>query len=488
MRTAQRGRPLTNLANKIKCGNSLIDDKNVVENAFVWEEEFKEVFENGGFDVVIGNPPYGAKLNSEETKVITNMFEDTLSGELETYIAFYYILNKLLKENGLFGYITPDTWLTIQKAKNLRNNFYKNYTLIELFDRYKPFIDAKDTRCHTLVACKKQSINYNFSVKVVNHKGEILKNYILNNSKLENIESWNLYISPIEYNIFDKMNKFNNLEDLVNIKYGLRTGDNNKYLSNENTNNTNLKIARGSNIERYYFNWQPEYLLMIDGLPNSYFGNKELEEKIIIQYVRTNSTDIKSKWLEGCLIEENNYVPLNSTSFLYKKENININLKYVLAIFSSYILNYYYKAHYTDVNVKPLYLSKLPIPKISLSEQETMIEKVDLMIILNKNLRKTKQNFYDELKLEKLTTKLQKFEELEFDDFIKEYTKSKKIKFADKLEERNFKNDWKALFENDKKEVLEIQNQINQTDKEIDQMVYKLFDLTENVIKIVEAI
>ena len=110
------------------------------------------------------------------------------------------------------------------------------------------------------------------------------------------------------------------------------------------------------------------------------------------------------------------------------------------------------------------------------------------MLELNKKLQELKQNFHNELNLEKLTNKLQKFEELEFDDFIKEYTKSKKIKFADKLEERNFKNDWKALFENDKKEVLEIQNQINITDKEIDQMVYKLYDLTEDEIKIVEGI
>jgi len=48
---------------------------------------------------------------------------------------------------------------------------------------------------------------------------------------------------------------------------------------------------------------------------------------------------------------------------------------------------------------------------------------------------------------------------------VKEYTKAKKIKFADKLEERNFKNDWIALFENDKKELLELQEQINQTIK-----------------------
>ncbi|MGE4517490.1 MAG: hypothetical protein AB7D96_11600 [Arcobacteraceae bacterium] len=113
-------------------------------------------------------------------------------------------------------------------------------------------------------------------------------------------------------------------------------------------------------------------------------------------------------------------------------------------------------------------------------KNETDSKKSDLMFELNKKLQETKQNFYDELKLEKLTTKLQKFEELEFDDFIKEYTKSRKIKFADKLEERNFKND--------KKEVLEIQNQINKTDKEIDDMVYKLYDLTEGEIKIVDGV
>ena len=132
-------------------------------------------------------------------------------------------------------------------------------------------------------------------------------------------------------------------------------------------------------------------------------------------------------------------------------------------------------------------LRQFPFKEISLEEQEPFIQKADLMLELNKKLQETKQNFYGELKLEKLTTKLQKFEGLEFDDFIKECTKSKKIKFADKLEERNFKNDWKALFENDKKEVQEIQNQINITDKEIDQMVYKLYDLTQDEIKIVEG-
>ena len=64
LRTVESGRKLNKLADKIKVGNSLIDDKAVAEDAFVWEEEFSEVFAQGGFDVVIGNPPYVVYIKS----------------------------------------------------------------------------------------------------------------------------------------------------------------------------------------------------------------------------------------------------------------------------------------------------------------------------------------------------------------------------------------------------------------------------------------
>ncbi|MDQ7068001.1 MAG: hypothetical protein Q9M40_08520 [Sulfurimonas sp.] len=65
---------------------------------------------------------------------------------------------------------------------------------------------------------------------------------------------------------------------------------------------------------------------------------------------------------------------------------------------------------------------------------------------LTKQYQEIKQNFINELDLEKVPKKLQNFEELDFDEFVKEYKKAKKLKFADKLEERNFKNEWRSLF------------------------------------------
>jgi ribosomal protein S8 len=118
--------------------------------------------------------------------------------------------------------------------------------------------------------------------------------------------------------------------------------------------------------------------------------------------------------------------------------------------------------------------------------QQPFIQKADKMLSLNKNLQETKQNFTNELKLEKLTKKLQNFEELTFEEFIAEYTKSLKLKFTDKLQERNFKQEWQAIFENDKAITCKLKTEINKTDKEIDKMVYELYGLSDEEIEIVE--
>jgi type II restriction/modification system DNA methylase subunit YeeA len=141
----------------------------------------------------------------------------------------------------------------------------------------------------------------------------------------------------------------------------------------------------------------------------------------------------------------------------------------------------------TFAQVKIIYIDELPIKEISLEQQEPFIEKADKMLGLNKELQNTKQNFLDELKLEKLSKKLENFEELSFEEFVREYTKAKKIKFAEKLEERNFKQLWQSLFEHDKTLTCKLKNEIEKTDKEIDALVYKLYGLSDEEIKIVEG-
>ena len=90
LRTAKRGRPLTKLANKIKVGNSLIDDKTIVPNAFEWHKEFPEVFAQGGFDVVIGNPPYvfaRENMNQKDKDYFIAHYQSA-NYQINTYLLF----------------------------------------------------------------------------------------------------------------------------------------------------------------------------------------------------------------------------------------------------------------------------------------------------------------------------------------------------------------------------------------------------------------
>ncbi len=111
LRTAQKGRKLTELNNNIKCGNSLIDDPRIAGNkAFNWEKEFPDVFKNGGFDVMIGNPPYGASFSIQEQQFYHDTY-DMITTNVESYIIFIEKSLSLISNDSYLGFITPDTFL-----------------------------------------------------------------------------------------------------------------------------------------------------------------------------------------------------------------------------------------------------------------------------------------------------------------------------------------------------------------------------------------
>ncbi|MGB5981425.1 MAG: N-6 DNA methylase [Nonlabens sp.] len=144
LRTAQPRRKLNDLSSNIKCGNSLIDSKAVAgDKAFKWETEFPQVIKNGGFDVVIGNPPYGAKLDRKQVNYYRKTFK-TVIGHAEVYYLFTeQALSKLTKPLGKVGYIIPNAWLSNKYASELRKLILsKDVNLLINFNRKVIFQDA----------------------------------------------------------------------------------------------------------------------------------------------------------------------------------------------------------------------------------------------------------------------------------------------------------------------------------------------------------
>jgi type I restriction-modification system DNA methylase subunit len=134
LRTAQKGRKLDTLSNNIKCGNSLIDDPEVAgDKAFNWQREFPAIFAKGGFDVVIGNPPYvRAELLSDFREYFENKYTVyNPAGDLFSY--FYEKSFQLIKPKGLFGFIS-NTFDKTTAGISIREFLQSEITILKYID------------------------------------------------------------------------------------------------------------------------------------------------------------------------------------------------------------------------------------------------------------------------------------------------------------------------------------------------------------------
>jgi len=141
-------RVLPDLSNNIKCGNSLIgpdfhenqqmsllDEEEMYRvNAFDWEAEFSKIMQAGGFDAVIGNPPYviiGKDIFSPLEESYLNRYE-IAQYKTDLFQLFLQRGLDLLKTGGLFGYIVPNPWLTIKYAEKLRQYILRKSKISEV--------------------------------------------------------------------------------------------------------------------------------------------------------------------------------------------------------------------------------------------------------------------------------------------------------------------------------------------------------------------
>jgi len=183
----------------------------------------------------------------------------------------------------------------------------------------------------------------------------------------------------------------------------------------------------------------------------------------------------------------------NDTTHMVRGADSN-NLLYYLAIINSTLMGWYFRVNFGESNdlfpkIKVNELKELPIKAISTKSQQLFFEKTVGILKLNKKLQNISFNFQkyiqSQFSIEKLSNKLQTWYKLDFGDFIKELNKSiKKVKGV-KLS-KIVEMEWMELFEEKKAETDSLKAEIDKTDKEIDTMVYELYGLTEEEIKIVE--
>ena len=535
LRTAQPNRKLNDLSGNIQCGNSLIDDVAIAgDKAFKWQQAFEKVFAKGGFDVIIGNPPYISFQN------INNNIRDYLASKYRSstekydlYVLFIEKSIEILKLNGVLSLILPNKFILSNYGIGVKDIILENkITEIVDFKDLQIFDGATTYPCIiTLLKNKIKDSSFNY-VLVDNNPIEISGSiYKINQNEL-NTDSWQLGSNNDKLLLNKILNLGLKIKDISNfITQGIRTGKLDVYFNDITLNLIEInKLEKeliypcftGKNVKRYstsvseendlilypYSNKEP---VEIDSFPNI---KKYLESKSEVLKNRKDSGKVfyqtSKKWFEFWdpkfitfdkpkivfpdISSENNFyldeegIPFLNTcySIYLKDENL---YKPVLSILNSKLFLFYVKKVFPSISggyfrYKTSYIENFCIPKISDLFIQNIIVLVDsqfknntfLVEILTKFQRTIQRKF----ELEDLSKKLQDWHLLSYNDFIKELSK-KKVSLSLSQEA-----EWEDYFLSEQQKAVATKNQIIATDKQIDAMVYELYGLSEEEIEIIE--
>ncbi len=503
LRTAHKNRKLSNLNNNIKCGNSLIDDPEVAGNkAFNWQKEFPQVFKNGGFDVVIGNPPYVMSGISNHEKIFYKSHYILNEGKPDLYRLFIEKAFKILKDLGQFAFIIPNSLLTIPSSKKIRKYLLEKGGLETICNFWGDVFKNVGINSIIIIARK----NYkNSQINIINDKSfyptqESLNLAIRNNEKFDKIffinereNAFNINQSKEILLLLKKIQANSvNLSNIADYTLGMQvyhntmhskeTIKNREYHSTYKKDKTYFPESGGQNIKRYVlkedFKEYVSYGEWCYNRPNWEFCSGE---RLLVREIPHNGRLV-------CSYTDSSHI--SNKAVIIIKSN-KINNKYILTLINSTLLGFYTFVSTEKGNqrlfprVSLTTIKNLPLKSISKEAQQPFIEKANKMLLLNKQLQEKKNKFLNRIKdnlgIEKFSKKLDVFYDNDFKAFTDEL-KKQKIKLS--LVQQD---EWEVYFNSYKREINQLQDEINTTDEEIDQMVYKLYELTEEEIKIIET-
>lgn len=495
LRTAQPGRKLTSLNNNIKCGNSLIDDPEVAgEKAFNWQNEFPEIFDNGGFDVVIGNPPYitfalGAKQKHDDliTKYLKENFPKSSVYKVSSYLIFIEVGLHLLNSDGMLSYIIPNTFHTNYYYKDFRENLIDSFGIDRILDvRFKVFADAEMGYTSIPFFTRRKDLNTLTKISRLDSP-DSLSTIGFFEIKQDDFKSFPdskfLFQKPLMkvWNKAKQGSDYLGEKRLFTFYNGTKTGNNSKFLVDQKNSDLCKPVLRGKDFYRYLV--QPYEKFIIFDKDNLWSNTNDehflVDSKLLI---RRTSDHLAVAY------DANQIYVLDTVHLLYSISN-NYKNSYLLALLNSKVFQLLYKILVPEggkafAEVKIANLKNLPIKRCEVLKQEEIggyslaLQRLNISLFaLSNSFIKLLLSKYE---IEKASKNLQSWHELNFKEFLNELKKQKiSLSLAEQAE-------WMDYFNQHKVKAEELKAQIDQTDKEIDHMVYELYGLTEDEIAIVE--
>ena len=395
-------RALPSLDENIKCGNSLIgndfysggDSLNIdIEtqykiNCFDWEREFSSIFKSGGFDIVIGNPPYGAELMDIERDYLERKYS---LNNTNTAALFIGLSKHLLKDKGVNGFIIPKSFIYASNWESSRELIIND--LQELVDCGKVWKEVKLEQV-IIMFCNNSEIN--------NYKAsERNENNIITVGKIDKktFREFGFYLNAVsneELNIAYKMiSSKKTVNDFCINRRGV--GEQKHCVEEINTKKEYYKVLGGKNISRYYFpDNSKKYILQKDVVDNkaTIEANSILVQNII-SYTDIPKPSIIIRGIPSDLINRNEYIILDTINQLSNKSNFSIY--YILAVLNSKLISWYTYRFIYGKAIMTMHFdnpttSRIPMPSVDLTKKsdkevhDKLVKLVDNIIAINKKL------------------------------------------------------------------------------------------------------
>ncbi|MDR1268480.1 MAG: N-6 DNA methylase [Planctomycetaceae bacterium] len=540
LHTAKPFHRLSFLDQNIQCGNSLISDSKIdSKKAFDWHKKFPHVFEKGGFDLVIGNPPYVRFEHIPEvSETLEKLNYRTYHKRGDLHCVFVERGFQLLKPSGFISYIMPNKWMQTNYGKSLRS-FLLEVELVKIVDigENKVFEDAGITVCifvaknsspqKEFIATElRPNINFDKFSECVRQCEEIFQTGQFSNNVWVISPQW-------EKRIQERLQaKYKTLNDFVGGQafYGIKTGLTEAFLIDNATKNKIVHddpkaekrirlFLRGRDIKRYDNIDVCRYLIFFEkGITVQ--NNKNCNEITGWKWLSQTYPSI-AKWLEPyrekskrrtdygdfwwelracdyydqfsqpkimyqsfqrkpCFVYDETGILCNNSMWIIPAKN-----KALLAVLNSK-LGWRLMTMYCS-NLEGMYqliwdyFGRIPIPPKLPAGLSTLADK---MLSLHTDIHTQRQEFLrrltDNFDNIKLTGTLEYFDCLTFKEFLEELSKQK-IHLRPE-----FQVEWEKFFRNYQTRCRNLIQKITETDQEIDQSVYELYGLTDEEINIVE--
>lgn len=384
---------------------------------FLWKLEFAKVFkENGGFDILIGNPPY---IDSEE--MTKHMFEEReiykkifscAKGNWDIFIIFIELGYNILKENGIISYIVPNKLIGAKYSQTIKEYMMK-YKVLTLRD-YSEVEVFETAAVYPIVF-----ISQKYELKKQNVITEIMKDIIKIKSHFEIKKEdfykdifWDKFFSKDSKEISLILKLLNNkkLIEYVSIKGAATVGEAYKVkevlIDNTDLNikKEEIKFINTGTIDKYkilWGNYDTQYIKSKYKYPIIF--EEELKNISNERFKETRSEKLivagMSKEIEA-VYDKGEYLAGKSTQLILEKDK-NISLKYILALINSKLLVFFFRKMFNSLSMSGGFftigkeqLSNLPI--IIDKNQKKYIDLVDEIIELKK-LNKDTQDLEEKI-------------------------------------------------------------------------------------------